>query len=125
MMERDEQYHSYTFSYSFLLFRELPHCVNMWSVDDVHSFLVKNNFNTLLPVVGNFNGHLLYQTYLMCQTGRETMFQAMRNEVAATENAQILTLGTYLRFQEELKKYIPINTDNAASRSVSTICTIM
>lgn len=97
----------------------------MWSVDDVHSFLVKNHLNTLLPVVGNFDGHLLHQTYLMCQTGRETMFQAMRNEVAATENGQILTLGTYLRFQEELKKYIPIKKNNLESQPVSNICTIM
>jgi hypothetical protein len=53
------------------------------------------------------------------------MFQAMRKEVSAASNSSILTLGTYLRFLEELKKHIPIDTNNSSQRLASTVCSIM
>jgi hypothetical protein len=53
------------------------------------------------------------------------MFQAMRQEVSAASNSSILTLGTYLRFLEEFKKYIPMDTNNSSQRLASTVCSIM
>jgi hypothetical protein len=61
----------------------------------------------------------------MCEKNRESMFQAMRQEASAASNSSILTLGTYLRFLEELKKYIPIDTNNSSQRLTTTICSIM
>ena len=60
----------------------------------------------------------------MCEKSQESMFQAMRQEASATGNGPVLTLGTYLRFLEQLKKYAPVETKNLPQRSTSTICTI-
>ena len=49
---------------------ELPHCVDLWSAEHVHSFLIINNFNSLLPVFADFNGRLLHEAYCMCQSNR-------------------------------------------------------
>jgi hypothetical protein len=61
----------------------------------------------------------------MCEQNRESMFQAMRKEVDANGKSVILTLGIYLRFLEELKKYIPTNTENSSQTSASAICSVM
>lgn len=61
----------------------------------------------------------------MCEKNRESMFQAMRQEVSASGNESILTLGTYLRFLDELKKYIPIDTKNSSKQLTSMICNVM
>jgi hypothetical protein len=105
--------------------RDLPHSINDWSEEHVGCFLKTNNFTSLCTIFDNFNGRLLYQSYLMCEKNRESMFQAMRQEVSAASNSSILTLGTYLRFLEELKKYIPIDTNNSSQRLTATICSIM
>ena len=99
--------------------------IDDWSEEHVRYFLNTNNFTSLCTVFDNFNGRLLYQSYLMCQTNRESMFQAMREEASTSSKSSILTLGTYLRFLEELKKYIPIDTNNSTQPSVTTTtCTI-
>ncbi|CAF3219369.1 unnamed protein product [Rotaria socialis] len=104
---------------------DLPQFVNKWSEEHVRCFLGENNLTSLFIVFDNFNGHLLYQAYLMCEKNRELMFQAMREEVSASGNSSILTLGTYLQFLEELKKYIPINTTKLSQQLTSSVCCIM
>lgn len=100
--------------------------VNDWSEEHVRYFLHSNNLTSLSPIFDGFTGRLLYQSYLMCEKNRELMFQAMREEAGATGNASLLTLGTYLRFLEQLKKYTPIETKNSPQQpSTSTICTIL
>ncbi|CAF2538223.1 unnamed protein product [Rotaria sp. Silwood2] len=104
---------------------DLPHCIDSWSIDHVRSFLIDNNFTSLLPVFPDFNGCLLRQAYLMCQINRESMFQSMRHEVIADGTIPPLTLATYLRFLEQLKKYIPINNNESSQTSMSAICNVM
>ncbi|CAF3652412.1 unnamed protein product [Rotaria socialis] len=104
---------------------DLPLCIDAWSEDHVRSFLRNNNLTSLLPVFPDFNGSLLYQAYSMCQAGRESMFQAMRNEVVTHETVPPLTLATYLRFLERLKSYIPINVNDQSQRPIPTLCNIM
>ncbi|UJR11399.1 hypothetical protein I4U23_015579 [Adineta vaga] len=74
---------------------DLPHSVDKWSTDHVQSFLIKNELTSFSTILTNFNGDFLHQTYLMCEKSRESMFQAMRQEVSANGNSSILTLGTY------------------------------
>ncbi|CAF1310789.1 unnamed protein product [Adineta ricciae] len=104
---------------------ELPHCIDVWSADHVRSFLVANNFTSLLPVFTDFNGQLLHQAYAMCQLNRETMFHSMKNEVATCEHVLPLTLGTYLHFLNALKQYIPISNSDTAQTPASMICSVM
>ncbi|CAF0924268.1 unnamed protein product [Rotaria sp. Silwood1] len=103
----------------------LPHCIDLWSIDHVRSFLIDNNFISLLPIFPNFNGHLLHQAYSMCQINRESMFQAMRHEIIADGTVPPLTLATYLQFLEQLKKYIPLNINESSQIPISSICNIM
>ena len=106
--------------------RDLPLSVHDWSEEHVRCFLDTNNFTSLYTVFENFNGHLLYRSYLMCDKNPEPMFQAMRQEVGASSNSSILTLGTYLRFLEQLKRYIPTDTNKTSqSLATTTTCTII
>lgn len=104
---------------------DLPKCVEYWSQDDVQLFLRKNNLDVLLIVFANFDGQFLYQSYMMCERSRETMFQAMREEVNAVNSSSILTLGTYLRFLQALKIYIPIDVKNSNETHKSVVCSLM
>ncbi|CAF3705481.1 unnamed protein product [Rotaria sordida] len=104
---------------------DLPHCIDSWSTEHVRSFLINNNFTSLLPVFPDFNGHLLHQAYSMCQISRESMFQAMRHEVIANETVPPLTLATYLSFLDRLKIYIPVNINESSQIPMSSICNIM
>lgn len=54
------------------------------------------------------NGNLLHELYLMCLSSRESMFHTLKFELS-TINAsnEPLTLLIYLRFLNELQKYIP------------------
>ena len=96
-----------------------------WSKDHVSSFLQTNNFTSLVIIFENFNGCLLHHAYLMCEQSRESMFQAMRKEVDTNGNSTILTLGTYLRFLDEMKKYVPTDTENSLQTPTSSICSVM
>ncbi|CAF3828248.1 unnamed protein product [Rotaria magnacalcarata] len=91
---------------------DLPLCIDSWSEGHVRSFLRNNNLTSLLLVSPDFNDCLLYQAYVMCQTGRESMFQAMRNEVLTCGTVPPLTLAIYLRFLKRLKSYVPIHVND-------------
>ena len=45
------------------------------------------------------NGYLLHELYRMCLSNRESMFHTLKSE--------LLTLLIYLRFLNEIEKYIP------------------
>jgi hypothetical protein len=103
--------------------RDYPHCIDLWTKDHIKSFLISKNLNSLFPVVADMNGRVLHELYIMCKTNRESMFQTMKSEVAADGQQKPLTLGTYLCFLDEIKKYIP-HTPGDNSQS-SVICTLM
>ncbi|CAF1456786.1 unnamed protein product, partial [Adineta steineri] len=70
-------------------------------------FLIDNKFSCLLPIISEMNGYLLNDLYTMCKQNRESMFHTLKNELLTLDkNAQPLTLFIYLRFLNEIKKYI-------------------
>lgn len=118
----------YNYKNVFLLlsYRILPSSVHDWSEDHVHYFLKKNNLTSFNTVFENFNGHLLYRSYLLCEKNEESMFQALRQEVSSTSKSSILTLGTYLSFLEALKQYIPTDANTISQpKATTTICNIL
>jgi hypothetical protein len=53
------------------------------------------------------NGCLLYDLYTMCKANRESMFHTLKNEIVLLDkDVQPLTLFIYLRFLNEIQKYI-------------------
>lgn len=53
----------------------------------------------------------------------EPMFQTFKAEVAADSKHRLLTIETYIRFLDEIEKYVPI-VELDSSKS-STVCTVM
>jgi hypothetical protein len=54
------------------------------------------------------NGNLLHELYRMCLANRESMFHTLKNELSILNSSnQPLTLLIYLRFLNEIQKYIP------------------
>ena len=52
------------------------------------------------------NGNLRHELYRMCLSNRESMFHTLKSELLNSSN-QSLTLLVYLRFLNEIEKYIP------------------
>ena len=70
-------------------------------------FLKQYQFDCLLPVISEMNGCLLNDLFTMCRQNRESMFHTIKNEISALDkHAQPLTLYTYLRFLNEIQKYV-------------------
>ncbi|CAF1025351.1 unnamed protein product [Adineta steineri] len=81
--------------------------IEQWTTEDVKLFLIDNKFSCLLPIISEMNGYLLNDLYTMCKQNRESMFHTLKNELLTLDkNAQPLTLFIYLRFLNEIKKYI-------------------
>jgi len=79
-----------------------------WTNDDVKTFVLENNFNALLPLFNQMNGQLLFELYQMCINNRESMFHTLKTELGnLNPSTQPLTLLIYLRFLNEMQKYIP------------------
>jgi hypothetical protein len=90
-----------------VLFSEYPSAIEQWTKEDVKSFLIENKFHCLLPIISEMNGCLLYDLYTMCKANRESMFHTLKNElVLLDKDVQPLTLFIYLRFLNEIQKYI-------------------
>jgi hypothetical protein len=54
------------------------------------------------------NGNLLHELYQMCLSNRESMFHTLKTEISTLNSTnQPLTLLVYLRFLNEIQKYIP------------------
>jgi len=54
------------------------------------------------------NGYLLHELYRMCLSNRESMFHTLKSELLTLNSSnQPLTLLIYLRFLNEIEKYIP------------------
>jgi len=54
------------------------------------------------------NGNLLHELYRMCLSNRESMFHTLKTEISTLNSTnQPLTLLVYLRFLNEIQKYIP------------------
>ena len=53
------------------------------------------------------NGHLLYETYQRCHAHWEFMFETFKAEVITSKEYGTLTIYTYIRFLDEIKKYVP------------------
>jgi hypothetical protein len=73
------------------------------------------------------NGRLLHETYKRCNAHWDSMFQTFKSEVAADGQQKLLTIYTYIRFLDEIEKYIPIvpdDTRKSSSRS-SAICILL
>jgi hypothetical protein len=98
----------------------LPPCINEWSENDVITFLHDAHVGDLLPVCQGMNGsHLLY-IYTMCQTNAESMFKTLQTEINAVRPNEPLTLLTYVRFLDAVKKYIPVMNPITNSISISS-----
>lgn len=83
--------------------------IQQWTKDDVRSFLMENQFDCLVPVISEMNGGLLYDLYRMCNENRESMFHTLKNEIS--KNGQPLTILVYLRFLQEIQKFIIRNNE--------------
>ncbi|CAF1243274.1 unnamed protein product [Rotaria sordida] len=82
--------------------------IDQWTTDDVKLFLISKNLNSLLPILCEMNGKFLHELYKMCLSNRESMFHTLQREISILNiNNQSLTLLIYLRFLNEIQKYIP------------------
>ncbi|CAF3643190.1 unnamed protein product [Rotaria sp. Silwood1] len=110
------------------LVRDYPHCINQWTKTHVQSFLINEKFECLLPVLGNMDGYLLYETHKRCKIYWDLMFQTFKAEVAAADGQQkLLTIDTYIRFLHAIEKYIPITPNDSykPSSPTSIFCTLL
>ncbi|CAF3611044.1 unnamed protein product [Rotaria sp. Silwood1] len=110
------------------LVRDYPHCINQWTTTHVQSFLINEKFECLLPVLGNMDGYLLYETHKRCKIHWDLMFQTFKAEVAAADGQQkLLTIDTYIRFLHAIEKYIPITPNDSykPSSPTSIFCTLL
>jgi hypothetical protein len=73
--------------------------LDQWTNEDIQLLLTRKNLQSLFPLFSQMNGYLLHELYRMCLTNRESMFHTLRSE--------LLTLLIYLRFLNEIEKYIP------------------
>ncbi len=96
--------------------------INQWTTDHVRAFLVNEKLEILLPILSNMNGRLIHETYKQCKAHWEFMFQTFKNEIAADGQQKILTIYTYIRFLDEIEKYIPTRNDQ---RSSSSTCILL
>lgn len=73
------------------------------------------------------NGRLLFETYRRCKAHWEFMFQTFKSEVAADGQHKILTIYTYMRFLDEIEKYIPLKDRQSGipSQQPSSICSLL
>ena len=118
---------NYILIFIFFLFREYPHNIDEWTRDHVRSFLINEKFEILLPVLSNMNGRLLHQTYQQCKLHWDFMFQTFKSEIAANGQQQVLTLYTYMRFIDQIEKFIPnlSNKSSQSSKTSSAFCIII
>lgn len=105
--------------------KEFPHCVLDWTNEHVRAFLFTQNFESLLPVVGNMNGRLLHETYKRCMAHWELMFQTFKAEVSSDGTQKPLTIETYIRFLDELRKYVPMTMNDHHGPTTSVLCLLM
>lgn len=73
------------------------------------------------------DGHLLHETCNKCKTYWDVMFQAFKSEVVADDEKKLLTVDTYIRFLDEIGKYIPIvpGDSSQSSSKTSNFCIIL
>ena len=57
------------------------------------------------------DGRLVHETYKRCKAHWEFMFQTFKSEIVADGQKQILTIYTYIRFLDQIEKYIPTVDD--------------
>jgi hypothetical protein len=96
----------------------LPPCINERLEADVIAFLRDTHLEDLLPVCQGMNGSHFLHICSMCQTNAESMFKTLQAEVNAARPNKPLTLLTYVRFLDEVKKYAPLMGSVALSPSV-------
>jgi hypothetical protein len=89
----------------------------------VRAFLVNEKLDILLPVLSNMNGRLLHETYKQCKAHWDFMFQTFKSEIAADGQHKLLTIYIYIRFLDQIEKYIPI-THKDSQRS-SGVCILL
>ncbi|CAF4131332.1 unnamed protein product [Rotaria sp. Silwood2] len=109
------------------LVKDYPHDIDLWTKDHVQSFLINEKLDSLMPVLGNMNGRLLHETYKRCKANWEPLFQIFKSEVAADNEQKILTIETYIRFLDEIEKYIPMVPEDISQSSspTSTVCNLI
>ncbi|CAF0882831.1 unnamed protein product [Rotaria sordida] len=87
---------------------EYPSQIDQWTNNHVKLFLISKNLNPFLEIFSEMNGNLLHELYRMCLTSRESMYHTLKTEISTfNSNNESLTLVIYLRFLNEIQKYIP------------------
>ncbi|CAF1217191.1 unnamed protein product [Rotaria sp. Silwood1] len=87
---------------------EFPSQIDQWTNNHIRLFLISKNLNPFLEIFSEINGNILHDLYRMCLSNRESMFHTLKTEISTlnTNNEQ-LTLVIYLRFLNEIQKYVP------------------
>ncbi|CAF4571233.1 unnamed protein product [Rotaria sp. Silwood2] len=87
---------------------EYPSQIDQWTNNHVKLFLISKNLNPFLEIFSEMNGNLLHELYRMCLSNRESMFHTLKKEISILNSInEPLTLVIYLRFLNEVQKYIP------------------
>ena len=105
--------------------KDYPHCLLNWTNEHVRAFLFNEKLDSLVPVIGNMNGRLLFETYKRCKAHWELMFQTFKAEVISDGTQKPLTIDTYIRFLDEIQKYVPLNVTDTNSSPNSVLCVLM
>ena len=73
------------------------------------------------------NGRLICETYKRCKAHWEFMFQTFKSEITADGQQKTLTIYTYIRFLDEIEKYIPSKDrySGIPSQQSSSICNLL
>ena len=112
-----------------IFYSELPHCINQWTSDHVQSFFTSIGLqHTLLNLCTRMDGYRLLQLFEMCMSNRESMYQSLKAELSAAHHG-LLSIGDYLTFLHEIKKYVPHTpaktTIQQPDTASSMICNVM
>ncbi|CAF3481014.1 unnamed protein product [Rotaria socialis] len=102
--------------------RTLSHTLTLWSEDDVKYFFQIKQLQAMLPICAGMDGSTLSGLYTMCRTNSNAMYDSLKAELTES-NSKILPIVTYLKFLEEVKKYVPITPGSANVASV--VCNLM
>ncbi|CAF1486097.1 unnamed protein product [Didymodactylos carnosus] len=93
------------------LYHELPSSSDScavildWTHTDILNFLSEYNLQEMYPLLKKMNGQDLFELYKMCDINSAQMYQSLKSELLTLYN-ETLPINVYLRFYNQLKKYM-------------------
>ncbi|CAF0974289.1 unnamed protein product [Didymodactylos carnosus] len=94
--------------------------IELWSKEDVQGFLHDMKLDVMIPLCKDMDGPRLHKMYKYCESNNDSMYQALRAELSDLHK-NTLPFNVYLRFLDEVKKYVPLSSSTTASAICNTM----